>query len=124
MGERFVAEDLAGKRLEIFLEYEDASVTRRPHLRRPITCAVDVRCALGFMFVENPAVPAEAIRVRLPELEKARRTQLEIGGGRSRADRSVSITVAIGNVRKAYGNNSVLMAADKAEPRHVLVQRV
>ena len=116
--------DLAGKHIEVFLEHEDATVTCVSRtFARPITSPLEVRCALGLLFPESPVRPAEAIRVRLPELEKARRTQLEIGGGRSRSDQAEGVRVALGNVRKTFGDKAVLLAAEKAEPREVLVQR-
>jgi nucleotidyltransferase/DNA polymerase involved in DNA repair len=116
--------DRAGRTVELFLEAEDASVERRVRqFARSLTCENDVFNALGLMLPEPPAQRIESVRARLPEFQSARRVQLDIQGGRSRADIAEGVRIAIQHVRGTFGDKAVRLASEIPEPRWVKVRR-
>lgn len=116
--------DRSGKVVELFLEAEDATVTRlRRSFARSLLHERDVLNALRLMLPEAPAFRVESIRARLPDLTAARRVQLDIGGGRSRSDSEEGVRVALHHVRGTFGDKSVRLASEIPEPRWVRVRR-
>ncbi len=116
--------DASGRTVELFLESEDgdvASIART--FARSVACEGDVANALGLMLPGSPSKRIASVRARLPGVETNRRVQLDMHGGRSRADRAESVRAALGHVREAYGEHSVRLVSEIREPRWVRVRR-
>ena len=116
--------DAAGRAVELFLEREDGSVERIVRtFARPLTGEDDVANALGLMLPLSPREGIESVRARLPGVAAARRTQLDLQGGRSRSDAAEGVRAALGHVREAFGDGAVRLLADIPEPRWVRLRR-
>lgn len=124
LGEELRSADRAGKRMEIFLEFEDSSVQRLSRtFARSITSAADVLNAARLLLASDPERPPEAIRIRLPGLTHAKRVQLDIEGGRSKKEREAGAKAAVNHVLGTYGDKAIILAKDKNEPRWMKVRR-
>lgn len=116
--------DFAGRKVELFLEGEDASVKKISRtFASSITREHDVSVALRLMLPHAPEARIESVRARLPELRSTRRVQLDIQGGRSKADDAESVRAALEHVRGTFGDGSVRLVADIKASRREMVRR-
>lgn len=124
LGESLRTSDAVARRVELFLEREDATVERRSRtFARSIADVGDVLTAVRLMLSDDPERSPEAIRARLTDLTRARRVQLDVAGGRSRTDQVESVRVALRHVAQAFGDKAVIRASEKPEPRWFRVRR-
>ncbi len=115
--------DAAGRTVEVFLERADGTVEVRSRIfARPLSSEEDVANALRLMLGEGPPQGTEGLRARLPGVHAARRTQLDLQGGRSRADREEGVRTALAHVRGAYGDTAVRLVSEIPVPRWVRVR--
>jgi nucleotidyltransferase/DNA polymerase involved in DNA repair len=118
LGRRLSDRDLFGTRVEMFFEHEEGDVTpvRRTFVK-PLQSPASLLAALGKMAETPPERPPTAVRVRLPNLERARRVQQDLEGGRSVQERRRSVEAAFRHVRTVYGDGAVQVAGEMEEAR-------
>ncbi|HEY0866443.1 MAG TPA: hypothetical protein VGE01_03635 [Fimbriimonas sp.] len=118
LGENLVNRDLQGREVHLFLEHEDGRVgTLRRTFARPLQSPGSVYTCLKLMLAEPPEEPVVGVRVRMPNLEKAQRVQLELEGQRSLSDRELSAAAAFQHIRRVFGDTAVMVAGQMPEPR-------
>lgn len=124
LGEKLKEQDSSVNRVELFLEREDASVeVRRRTFSKPARSTKNLLNALELMMAKLPEYPVEAVRVRLPDVERAARIQLDLDGQKSKSDQAKSIEHAIANARSAFGDTAVLRGSEIKEARWKKVRR-
>ena len=116
--------DLAGRTVELFLEGEDASVTKAVRtFTSTLAREPDVRTALGLMLPHNPEARIASVRARLPGLRSTQRVQLDLQGGRSKSDQAESVRTALQQVRGTFGDGSVRLVSEIRASRRDRVRR-
>ncbi len=130
--------------VEFEIELDSGRIEKRKRrFRRPLTGERSALSALGLLLEEalrgtvselsdseasferqNGFESIVAIRVSLPDLEKASRAQNDLSGFYSRSARSQTAESALRSVRAAYGDESVRIAGELPQPRRMRVLRV
>ncbi len=124
LGERLAERNVIAKRLELVLLHEEGKPTR---LQRTFTRSIatdrDVFCSLRLMLPEPPKRPIERVTIRLPELRKARRVQLDVYESRSRVEIEESVETAMMHVRTSFGETALRQGAEIPLPRWMRVRK-
>lgn len=122
IAERLANGDRVGKRVEANLQFEDAKPLRRERtFSKPIQSVGSAYAALALLLRDLPEAPVTQIRVRLPEVTRATRTQPTLEG--SRKEREVGAAAAMKHVKTTFGDASIQIAGELAEPRRRKVLR-
>jgi len=124
LGERLAERNAVAKQLELTLVHEEGKPTRlRRTFTRSIATERDVFCALRLMLPVPPERPIERATIRLPELRKARRLQLDVYEGRSRVEIEASVATAMMHVRTSFGETAVRQGSEISLPRWMRVRK-
>jgi len=124
LGGQLREHDGSASRVELFLEREDASLEiRKRTFSKPVYSSKNLFRSLELMMARLPEHPVEALRVRLPEVERAARVQLDLEGQKSKSDQAKSIEHAIANACSTFGDTAVLRGSEIKEARWKKVRR-
>lgn len=121
---RLQHEDRQGKVLKISVEREDLpAIGFLRRFTKPMNSSAEIVAAARRMLADQLHEPICALRILMPELVKAKRTQVSLIGGKPK-DRLQSAEIALDHVKQVFGSESILRASEIFTPRRVRVLRV
>lgn len=117
LGSKLSEKDLASEELEVWLEHEEGEVS---HLSRKFTKPVGSLASLLVSLRLLCGAPERAVtlvRVRVSNLKKGRRVQKTLENMTSASSRSAASTSALAQVKAAFGDSSIQLGSEVAQPR-------
>jgi len=121
VGTRLAESDRIGEEMALSLEHEDGTVSvLKRKFAKPIGSPGSLWASIQLLCAEDAPRPVVGARVRLSRLRHGRRVQLELDGRRWKRE---GATGAIEHVRAAFGQGSIQLASEMAEPRWASVRR-
>jgi nucleotidyltransferase/DNA polymerase involved in DNA repair len=135
IGERLATElverDLQGKEIELFLESEKGQVGVSRKFVKPAQGKPSLMPCLRLLLDDaiskvnvDEGVVIGGLRVRMRNLKKARRVQLDMSGGRSKSERRLSADAAFTHIRTTFGDAAITTGEEMHEPRRKRLLRV
>lgn len=124
LSERLTERNVIAKQVSLTLVHEEGKPTKlRRTFVRSLATERDLFSALRLMLPEPPERPIERVFIRLPELRKARRVQLDVYAARSRDEIEESVETAMMHVRASFGETAVRQGSEIANPRWMRVRK-
>jgi nucleotidyltransferase/DNA polymerase involved in DNA repair len=122
IGRRLAKKEQQATEVRLTLELEDGetrTLTRR--FNKPLRCARTALASLRLLFGEGVGVPIAGIGVKLPSLEPVRCTQQNLMGVLNKVEADHLADSALRQLRSVYGETSIQVAGQVAQPRRVRV---